>query len=88
MIALSDRQMQVVTTAAANVPHEKRSLFLERLAALMQFRPRTDQDVADAACWQLSVSPGKVHQPRRSSHFASMARAFASACESLPIICV
>jgi hypothetical protein len=33
MLALSDSQMEAVMTAAADLPAEKRSVFLERVAA-------------------------------------------------------
>jgi hypothetical protein len=50
MIGLSDAQLKVVMATAADVPHEKRSQFLERIAAMLKFRARgnfTDEDVTD-----------------------------------------
>ncbi len=51
MISLSDKQLKTVMAAAADVPHEKRSQFLERIAAMLTLRGRghfTDSDVDDA----------------------------------------
>jgi hypothetical protein len=48
MWTLTDEQVQILTTVAQNVPVEKRSLLLERTAALMKFRSRSDQDFKDA----------------------------------------
>ena len=38
MLALSDDQLALVMTAAGSVPVEKRSTFLERVAARLQLR--------------------------------------------------
>jgi hypothetical protein len=50
MFALSDDQLALVMTAAGPLPAEKRSLFLERVAARLQLRgPRfTDADLGAA----------------------------------------
>lgn len=51
MISLSDSQLRVVMTAASQMPHEKRSQFLECVAAMLALRGRghfNDGDVADA----------------------------------------
>lgn len=40
MFALSDSQMEAVMTAAADLPVEKRSVFLDRVAAQLQRRGR------------------------------------------------
>jgi len=50
MFALSDDQLALVMTAAGSVPVEKRSTFLERVAARLQLRgPRfTDADLSAA----------------------------------------
>jgi hypothetical protein len=49
MLALSDRQLAVVMTAARGLTVEKRSLFLERVAARLELRGRfTDLDLDDA----------------------------------------
>jgi len=47
MISLSDSQMQAVMTAAADLAPEKRSVFLERLAAMLNMKGRrfTDADL-------------------------------------------
>jgi hypothetical protein len=50
MIGLSDAQLKIVMAAAADVPVEKRSQFLERIVAMLAFRGRgnfTDNDVDD-----------------------------------------
>jgi hypothetical protein len=61
MISLSDEQLQTVLTAARNVPVEKRSVFLERVAASLQYGPRrtTDADV-ERACER--VARGLIQQ--------------------------
>ena len=38
MLALNDNQLQIVMTAAGSLPVEKRSTFLERVAARLQLR--------------------------------------------------
>ena len=51
MISLNDAQLKVVMAAAAQVPHEKRSQFLERISAMLTLRGRgqfTNSDVGDA----------------------------------------
>ena len=50
MLALSDSQLQIVMTAAGGLPVEKRSVFLERIAARLQLRgPHfTDADLGAA----------------------------------------
>ena len=48
-LALSDSQLAVVMTAAGGLPVEKRTLFLERVAARRRLRDRfTDADLDDA----------------------------------------
>ena len=51
MISLSDHQLEIVSRAAATLPVEKRSDYLQRIAAHLQIRcgRYTDTDVADAA---------------------------------------
>jgi hypothetical protein len=51
MISLSDRQLQIVMTAAARLPPEKRGAYLQSIAAHLQVRCGrfTDGDVATAA---------------------------------------
>jgi len=49
-LALSDAQLKTVMAFAAGIPPEKRSLFLERFAAMLTLRGRfNDADVADVA---------------------------------------
>jgi hypothetical protein len=50
MLALSDDRLQIIMTAADNLPVEKRSAFLERVAGRMQLRGAhfTDKDLDDA----------------------------------------
>jgi hypothetical protein len=50
MLSLSDQQMQAIKAAAVDVPQEKRSLYLERIAAMLSARrPFSDSDVDDVA---------------------------------------
>ena len=51
MISLSDHQLDIVSRAAAALPVEKRSDYLQRVAAHLHIRcgRYTDSDVADAA---------------------------------------
>jgi len=50
MLALNDNQLQIVMTAAGSLPVEKRSTFLERVAARLQLRGShfTDADLGAA----------------------------------------
>jgi hypothetical protein len=50
MLALTDAQLEIVMVAAGRLPVEKRSVFLERVAARLQLRgPRfTDADLGAA----------------------------------------
>ena len=51
MISLNDAQLKSVMAAASHVPIEKRSQFLERIAAMLALRGRghfTDGDVDNA----------------------------------------
>jgi len=48
MIPLSDSQLKDVTRAAADLPQEKRSIFLERLGAMLNLRRKfTDDDLIE-----------------------------------------
>ena len=63
MLALSDAQLQTLMTFAADIPQEKRSMFLERVAAMLAMRGRghfNDADVADVAPLALT---GLAQQP-------------------------
>ena len=62
MISLNDAQLKAVMAAASQIPHEKRSQFLERIAAMLRLRGRehfTDGDVGDAVKLALV---GLVHE--------------------------
>jgi len=60
-LALSDSQLNTVMMAAADLPPEKRSLYLERIGAMMNARGRfNDTDVAEVAKLALT---GLVRQP-------------------------
>jgi hypothetical protein len=62
MISLNDSQLRVVMAAASHVPHEKRSQFLERIAAMLVLRGRghfNDDDVANVTALALT---GLTHQ--------------------------
>ena len=49
MISLNDVQLKIVMAVAAQVPHEKRDMFLQRIAAMLKLRGRFgDDDVGDA----------------------------------------
>jgi hypothetical protein len=61
MIALSDNQLQTLMIVAADITPEKRSMFLERVSAMLALRGRghfTDADVTDVASLALC---GLVH---------------------------
>jgi hypothetical protein len=48
---LNDAQLKIVMDMARHVPHEKRGLFLERVAAMLKLRARrysTDDGVGNA----------------------------------------
>ena len=50
MVSLTDPQLKIVMTAANAVPVERRSVFLERVGAMLTMRGRfSDADVADVA---------------------------------------
>jgi hypothetical protein len=52
MLGLTDHQLDVVMDAAATVPIEKRSVYLQCIAAMLTMRGRghfTDSDVFDVA---------------------------------------
>jgi hypothetical protein len=58
MIGLSDAQLKLVMAAAGGMPVEKRSQFLERIAAMLRLRGRghfNDSDVSGrgkiGVCW-------------------------------------
>jgi hypothetical protein len=63
VISLSDAQLKTTMAAASHMPHEKRSQFLERGAAMLKLRGRgqfDDADVTDAVARALN---GMTHQP-------------------------
>jgi len=47
MFAINDRQLRMMIEAARDVPAEKRSLFLMRVAAMTKFRSHSDDDVRE-----------------------------------------
>ena len=50
MIALSDHQLEIITTAANAVPVERRGIFLERVGAMLKVRGLfSDDDVRQVA---------------------------------------
>jgi hypothetical protein len=62
-ISLSDSQLRAVMMVAADVPQEKRGLFLERLSAMLTLRGRgryTDDDLIEIA---KLARTGLAHQP-------------------------
>jgi hypothetical protein len=61
MISLSDRQLQTVMTAPAGMTPEKRSMFLERVGAMLVMRGSfTDSDLAEVV---KLARVGLAHQP-------------------------
>jgi hypothetical protein len=59
MLALTNRQLSTVMSAARTLPIEKRGQYLQRIAALLELRGRfNDSDVADVAL----ALVGLVHQ--------------------------
>ncbi|MGC1856769.1 MAG: hypothetical protein WA725_08430, partial [Pseudolabrys sp.] len=61
MVGLTDSQLKIVMTAANSLPVERRSVFLERVGAMLRMRGRfTDDDVADVAKLALT---GLAQQP-------------------------
>jgi hypothetical protein len=61
MLSLSDYQLRLVMDIAVRLDPERRSVYLERCAAMLKFRHRfTDEDVADVA--RLAVT-GLAQQP-------------------------
>jgi hypothetical protein len=62
MVSLSDSQLQNLMAAAANMPPEKRSMFLERVGAMLALRGRRHFDDADVADVVALASAGLVHR--------------------------
>jgi len=60
---LSDIQLNTVTTVAAGIIPEKRSMFLERVGALLAFRGRGHFDDGDVAEVASLAATGLVHRP-------------------------
>jgi hypothetical protein len=56
MFALSDDQLALVMTAAGSVPVEKRSTFLERVAAGLQLRGSSFTDADLGAAIQVALT--------------------------------
>ena len=54
MLGLTDTQLEIIVTAANAVPVERRSIFLERVGAMLRMRGRfTDADVHDVTALAL-----------------------------------
>ena len=50
MISLTDRQLSILQQAAAPIPIEKLSIFLQRIFSMLNLRKKfSDDDVADVA---------------------------------------
>ena len=48
MISLTDRQLSILQQAAAPIPIEKRSIFLQRIFSMLKLRKKfSDDDIAD-----------------------------------------
>ncbi|MGC1702018.1 MAG: hypothetical protein WA796_25395, partial [Pseudolabrys sp.] len=57
MVGLSDSQLKIVMTAANAVPVERRSVFLERVGAMLKPRGRfSDDDVRQVAALAMASS--------------------------------
>ena len=56
MLALSDSQMEAVMTAAADLPVEKRSVFLERVVARLRLRGPNFNDADLGAAIQAALT--------------------------------
>jgi hypothetical protein len=62
MLSLTDDQLRTIELAARDIDHEKRDLFIKRVAALMRFRSRHDdlRDVVELARVGLVQTDGFV----------------------------
>jgi hypothetical protein len=65
MISLTDSQLQTVMTTAGMLEPERRSLFLERVGAMLKLRIRGDRGVGDGDVAEVTALAlhGLVHQP-------------------------
>jgi hypothetical protein len=65
VISLSDRQLNIVMTAAAGLPIEKRDAYLQRVAARLQADAGTSGHPSDAAVDRAvrAALAGLVHAP-------------------------
>jgi hypothetical protein len=60
MVSFSNQQLQTLMTTARSLPVEKRSQYLQRIAAMLELRGRfSDGDVSEVAALALV---GLVHQ--------------------------
>jgi hypothetical protein len=57
-LSLSDRQLRLIMDAASGLEPDRREIFLQRVAAMLKFRSRSDDDIADVARLALA---GLVH---------------------------
>lgn len=62
MICLNDSQLQIVMATAADLPKEKRSLFLQRLSSMINIRGRRFSDLDLDEMVKLACT-GSTHQP-------------------------
>jgi hypothetical protein len=66
MVSLTDNQLAIVTNAAQSLPQDKRSIYLERVGAMLAMRIRgRDRVVGDADVKQVCelALTGLAHQP-------------------------
>lgn len=56
MISLSDSQLDIITNAARELPPEKRSVYLERIVAVLQRRGRMFDDADVGAIAQAALT--------------------------------
>jgi len=65
MIGLTDEQLKIVMTAAGAIAPEKRSMFLERVGAMLKVRHRfTDTTLTKFQNWQRAVWSRSTPMPR------------------------
>jgi hypothetical protein len=65
MVSLSDNQLRTLMDTAGQLSPERRSLFLERVGAMLKLRIRGDRGVSDHDVAEVSALAlcGLVHQP-------------------------
>jgi hypothetical protein len=50
MLSLSNRQMEIVTSLARDLPQEKRSEYLQRVATMLNLRGRYNDRIVGEVC--------------------------------------